>query len=76
MPSRHFLLVLFSLCLLAGCQKAEEQQRLIMPDHVVAVAPITQPPQTAALLSGFIPEDQKRIYDKTQNIVNCDAMLE
>ena len=73
MPFRHFLLVLFSLCLLAGCQKAEEQQRLIMPDLVVAVAPFTQPTQTAELLSGFIPEDQKRISDQT--LKSLDALF-
>ena len=65
MPFRHFLLVLLSLCLLAGCQKADEQQRLIMPDLVVAVAPFTQPTQTTELLSGFIPEDQKKISEQT-----------
>lgn len=65
MPFRHFLLVLCSLCLLAGCQKADEQQRLIMPDLVVAIAPFTQPTQTTELLSGFIPEDQKKISDQT-----------
>lgn len=65
MPFRHFLVVLFSLCLLAGCQKADEQQRLIMPDLVVAIAPFTQPTQTTELLSGFIPEDQKKIPEQT-----------
>ena len=65
MRFRHFLLVLCSLCLLAGCQKAPEQQRLIMPDLVVAVAPFTQPTQTTELLSGFIPEDQQKISDQT-----------
>ena len=62
---RHFLLALCSLCLLAGCQKGPEQQRLIMPDLVVAVAPFTQPTQTTELLSGFIPEDQKKISEHT-----------
>ena len=62
---RHFLLALCSLCLLAGCQKGPEQQRLIMPDLVVAVAPFTQPTQTTELLSGFIPEDQKKISEQT-----------
>ncbi len=65
MRFRHFLLVLCSLCLLAGCQKAPEQQRLIMPDLVVAVAPFTQPTQTTELLSGFIPEDQQKISEQT-----------
>lgn len=65
MRFRHFLLVLYSLCLLAGCQKAPEQQRLIMPDLVVAVAPFTQPTQTTELLSGFIPEDQQKISEQT-----------
>ena len=65
MRFRHVLLVLCCLCLLAGCQKAPEQQRLIMPDLVVAVAPFTQPTQTTELLSGFIPEDQKKISEQT-----------
>lgn len=65
MRFRHVLLVLCSLCLLAGCQKAPEQQHLIMPDLVVAVAPFTQPTQTTELLSGFIPEDQKKISEQT-----------
>lgn len=65
MRFRHFFLVLCSLCLLAGCQKAPEQQRLIMPDLVVAVAPFTQPTQTTELLSGFIPEDQQKISEQT-----------
>ena len=62
---RHFLLALCSLCLLAGCQKAPEQQRLIMPDLVVAIAPFTQPKQTNELLSGFIPEDQQPVSEET-----------
>ena len=70
---RHFLLVLCSLCLLAGCQKAPEQQRLIMPDLVVAVAPFTQPTQTTELLSGFIPEDQKKISEET--LAKLDALF-
>lgn len=73
MPFRHFLLVLCSLCLLAGCQKAAEQQRLIMPDLVVAIAPFTQPTQTTELLSGFIPEDQKKISEQTLN--SLDALF-
>ena len=36
-----------------------------MPDLVVAVAPFTQPTQTTELLSGFIPEDQKKISEQT-----------
>jgi len=62
---RRFLLTLCTLCLLTGCQKSPEQERLIMPDVVVAVAPFTQPTQTAELLSGFIPENQKPVADDT-----------
>lgn len=54
----RFLLLLFCFSLLAACQKAEAPQRLITDDLSVAVAPFTQPRQTAELLSGFIPEDQ------------------
>ena len=67
---RHVLLVLCSLCLLAGCQNSVEPQRLIMPDLVVAVAPFTQPTQTTELLSGFIPEDQKKISEETLNALD------
>ena len=70
---RHFLLALCSLCLLAGCQKAPEQQRLIMPDLVVAIAPFTQPTQTNELLSGFIPEDQQKISEET--LAKMDALF-
>lgn len=71
MPFRHLLLVLCSLCLLASCQKAPEQQRLIMPDLVVAIAPFTQPTQTTELLSGFIPEDQKKIPEQTLDALDA-----
>lgn len=73
MHFRHFLLALLCLCLLGGCQKDDEQQRLIMPDLVVAVAPFTQPTQTTELLSGFIPEDQKKI--SAQTLSELDALL-
>ena len=58
---RRLLLAVFSVFLLAGCQKPEAPQRLIMDDLSIAVAPFTQPRQTAELLSGFIPEDQARV---------------
>lgn len=70
---RHFLLALCSICLLVGCQNKIEPQRLIMPDTVVAVAPFTQPTQTMELLSGFIPEDQKRISKQT--LVALDTLF-
>lgn len=65
MKLRHLFLTVLGFCLLAGCQKAVEPSRYIMPDVVVAVAPFTQPTQTSELLSGFIPEGQKAIPDKT-----------
>lgn len=61
MKARHFFLALLCFCLLAGCEKAPVQNRLILPEAVVAIAPFTQPEQTADLLSGFIPEDQAEI---------------
>ena len=44
-----------------------------MPDLVVAVAPFTQPTQTTELLSGFIPEDQKKISEET--LAKLDALF-
>ena len=69
----RFFFALFCLCLLAGCQSNIEQQRLIMPDVVVAVAPFTQPVQTAELLSGFIPEEQAKISNNT--LANLDSLF-
>lgn len=61
---QRFALALLCLFLISGCQKAPEQQHLIMPELVVAVAPFTQPTQTAELLSGFIPEDQVKVKEE------------
>ena len=63
MKIRHLFLAVLCFALLAGCQKAAEQSRFIMPDVVVAVAPFTQPTQTSELLSGFIPEGQEAVSD-------------
>ena len=65
MKLRHLFLAVLCFCLLAGCQKAVEPSRYIMPDVVVAIAPFTQPTQTSELLSGFIPEGQKPIPAKS-----------
>lgn len=67
MSYRHFFVIICMIFMVSGCQKAEEQQRFIMPDIVVAVAPFTQPTQTTELLAGFIPEAQKRIPESTLN---------
>ncbi len=58
MKFRRLLFAVLCLCLFSACEKAPVQERLIMPDLVVAVAPFTQPTQTAELLSGYVPEDQ------------------
>ncbi len=60
---RRALFALFCVFFLAGCEKAEEPQYLVTEDLCVAVAPFTQPRQSADLLAGFIPEDQTRIDD-------------
>ena len=61
MRFRSLILTAAGIALLAGCQKSPEQELLISPQLTVAVAPYTQPRQTTDLLSGFIPEDQKKI---------------
>jgi len=61
---RRLLLLVFSLFILAGCQKEPEQQVFVLSDVTIAVAPFTQPTATADLLAGFIPEDQAMADDK------------
>lgn len=61
MTFRRAFFAIVCFCLLAACEKAPVQERLIMPDLTVAVAPFTQPRQTTDLLSGFIPEDQSTV---------------
>lgn len=73
MKIRHLFLAVLCFALLAGCQKAAEQSRFIMPDVVVAVAPFTQPTQTSELLSGFIPEGQEAVSD--ENLAKLDALF-
>ncbi len=58
MTLRRIFFAFACFCLLSACEKAPVQERLIMPDLTVAVAPFTQPRQTEDLLSGFIPEGQ------------------
>lgn len=67
MSYRQFFVIICMLFMVSGCQKADEQQRYIMPELVVAIAPFTQPTQTAELLAGFIPEDQKKIPEAALN---------
>ncbi len=62
---RRLIFAILCLCLVAGCEKRAEQERLIMPEIVVAIAPFTQPTQTMELLSGFIPEDQAAVNAET-----------
>ena len=65
MKLHSLVLAILCLCLFAGCEKRTEQEQLIMPDIVVAVAPFTQPAQTLELLSGFIPEGQTAVSEET-----------
>ncbi|MBQ3893309.1 MAG: hypothetical protein ACQGQP_06785 [Desulfovibrio sp.] len=65
MKLQRLAFAILCLCLFTGCEKRAEQEQLIMPDIVVAVAPFTQPTQTLELLSGFIPEDQAAVSDDT-----------
>ncbi len=67
MRALRFLIPVLCLCLLAACQKSEDPKLLILDDLSVAVAPFTQPRQTADLLSGFIPEAQVKIDDNVLN---------
>ncbi|MCQ2444112.1 MAG: nucleoid-structuring protein H-NS [Mailhella sp.] len=61
MRFRYLVLTAAAIAMLAGCQKKSEPELLIAPGLTVAVAPYTQPTQTADLLSGFIPEGQRKI---------------
>ena len=64
--TRRFFFVLLSLFLLTACQKQQDEQEiLVLPEVVIAVAPFTQPETTSDLLSGFIPEDRKLVSQKT-----------
>lgn len=65
MRFRYLILAAAALAMLAGCQKKADQELLIAPELTVAVAPYTQPMQTTDLLSGFIPEGQKKIPAET-----------
>lgn len=70
MRAFRFLFFVLCLSLLAACEKAEDPQRLILDDLSVAIAPFTQPRQTADLLSGFIPEDQTKVDDNALNALD------
>ena len=62
---RHFLLALCSLCLLAGCQKAPEQQRLINAiQDIIGPTPFV-------LVWDSTPLDE--LIDDRRTLVSCAA---